>query len=150
MHAHRLTRPASLLFRVLTVGACLAGTAALGACVSTPCTAASSINGFTIRYQPKMIADQYTVSLRTCLDGSCQTDTQGDVQSPAEITVPELKGPASATVQVTVFSSTGARLGGGTTEVTPRLLQPNGPGCGPNSWFADLTASRTGLVPTPY
>ncbi len=38
---------------------------------------------------------------------------------------------------------------GGTTTVTPHLPQPNGPGCGPTSWFADLTASKDGLAPTP-
>lgn len=135
--------------RMLALGACLAGTAAFGACASSPCTAATSINGFTIRYQPKMIAAQHAVSVRTCLDGICQTDAQVDVLSAAVISAPELKGPAAVTVQVTVLSTTGARLGGGTTKVTPRLLQPNGPGCGPDSWFADLTASQDGLAPTP-
>ena len=59
-----------------------------------------------------MIAAQHTVSVQTCLAGTCQTDPQVDVLSAAVITVPELKGPDSVTVQVTILSATGTRLGG--------------------------------------
>lgn len=132
---------------ILGIGIALAIASAAG-CASTPCTAAGANNGFTVRYQPAVTATVKTVLLRTCLNGTCQTDSETDVLSPSVITVPTLKGPDPVTVEITVLSPTGEKLGGGQASVTPKQLQPNGPGCGPTSWFADVTASTNGLAAT--
>ena len=120
------------------------------ACVPPPraCTEIGATNGVrvTIAGFPRAFdaqAGNDEISVRACVRGRCGTGAfMGAEEDSAWVDLPAISSTEPVDVTVTARDTAGAVFVPETTvRVTPRKVQPNGPGCEPTAFQAQVTVT---------
>lgn len=86
-------------------------------------------------------------TVEACVDGDCTDRTlQNRRDSQLFVEDATLDDDATVPVALTVTTKTGEVVFDGRTEVTPEKSQPNGPGCDPTVYGAQVTATGGGTL----
>ncbi len=83
-------------------------------------------------------------TLTACVDGVCHSQPYVSGMAPSFVAVSPVKD-AEVTVSVSLAAGTRSIFTGSTT-TRPRKAQPNGPGCDPTVWQAQVSAHANGQL----
>jgi hypothetical protein len=118
----------------------------LAACSSggKNCSLVGAYSGVSVKVDPGLLPSATPATVTACVEGVCQTTTYTPATSPMFVAVSPVKN-GDVTVSVSLAVGTRQVFTGKTTARTIKN-EPNGPGCNPKVWEADVTVHASGQL----
>jgi len=112
------------------------------------CTAIGCTSGVSVDFTqfPQVPGDEVN-SVRTCIGSTCTVDTrQGPLHLAGSSVIAPYDHDQAVVVSITLWDAAGRVLASDQIQTEVRRYQPNGPGCLPVCYFANLGLDRSGKL----